>query len=297
MRGLALSLGARAGALPPLLLAALGILFLTLMDAVIKAQMQAHPVAFSVFVRFVCGSVIALAVLALVRPPAPTRAEVRANVLRAPMVVLTAGSFFYSVSALPLAEAISLSFLAPGFIALLGVLWLKEKLTGAVITALGAGFAGMLVMLWPQLTSAGFSVSSTQAWGVAAALVSALSYAVNIILLRKLAVNQHPAIIVAFQNAGPAVLLLPLALLYWSHPSGQDMAMFMLAGGLGVAGHLMLTSAFARANASAIAPTEYTSLIWAAVIGFAWFGEQPTLYTAAGAALIVAGSFWLGRKG
>jgi S-adenosylmethionine uptake transporter len=296
MRGLALSLGARAGALPPLLLATLGILFLTLMDAVIKAQMQAHAVTFSVFVRFVYGALFAAIVVLIVRPPRPTRAEVRANLVRAPVVVVTASSFFLSVSLLPLAEAISLSFMAPGFIAILGVLWLKERLTGAIMIALGAGFAGMVVMLWPQLSAGVLSLGSGSTLGVVAALFSALAYAFNVILLRKLAVNQHPATIVFFQNAGPALLLIPLALWFWSALTPADHAMFALGGALGVSGHLMLTAAFARAPASRLAPTEYSSLIWAAMIGVIWFAEVPTPYTFAGAALIVAGSLWLGRR-
>jgi S-adenosylmethionine uptake transporter len=196
------------------------------------------------------------------------------------------------VSLLPIAEAISLSFMAPGFIALLGVIMLKERPDRAVIVALAAGFAGMLVMLWPKL-QAGVSGSTL---GVAAALFSAFVYAFNIILLRKLAVNQHPATIVAFQNAGPAVMLAPFAWWQWSGPGPADYGMFLLAGALGVAGHMMLTRAFARAPASRLAATEYTSLIWAALLGFLLFSEMPTAYTFAGSALIVAGSLWLGRK-
>jgi drug/metabolite transporter (DMT)-like permease len=279
-------------ALPPLFLASLGIFLLTAMDAVVKAQMQVHPVSVSVFLRFVMGGLVALAVVTILRPPMPTQAEVKANLLRVPLVVLTAGSFFLAVSLLPLAEAISLSFLAPCFIAVLGVVWLKEAIDRAIIVALVFGFGGMAVMLWPNLQAG--QVSSTL--GIGAALFSAFAYAVNIILLRKLAVSQHPATIVAFQNVGPALLLLPLALWFWSWPSALDMAMFGLAGLLGVTGHLSLTYAFSKANASRVAPTEYTSLVWAALIGFVAFAEVPTAYTWAGSALIIVGSLALARK-
>lgn len=287
-----MSLKLRILGLPPLLLATIGIFLLTCMDAVIKAQMQVHPVSVSVFLRFAMGGLVAMAVVALLKPPKPNRSEIIANMLRVPLVVLTAGSFFVAISLLPLAEAISLSFLAPCFIALLGVVWLKERIDRAIIIALVFGLGGMAVMLWPNLQAG--QVSSTL--GIGAALFSAFAYAVNIILLRKLAVNQHPATIVAFQNVGPALLLLPLALWYWSWPSGWDMVMFGLAGVLGVKGHLALTFAFAKANASRIAPTEYTSLVWAALIGFLAFAEIPTLYTWAGTALIITGSLALARK-
>ncbi len=283
---------ARMAAMPPVLMATLGIFLLTGMDAVIKAQMQTHPVVVSIFLRFVMGGLVALLALAWLAPPRPTGPEIRANLLRVPLVVLTAGSFFYSISQLPLAEAISLSFLAPAFIAVLGVVLLKEKLDRNILLALAAGFAGMLVMLLPKLQE-GITGSTL---GVIAALFSAFAYAFNIILLRRLAVNQHPATIVAFQNWGPAVLLLPAAVWFWSSPDRADLAMFLLSGLLGTSGHLLLTYAFSRANASRLAPTEYTSLVWAAIIGFTMFGEVPTLYTFAGAALIVLGAFTLARR-
>ncbi|MFY8040277.1 MAG: DMT family transporter [Bosea sp. (in: a-proteobacteria)] len=283
---------ARMAAMPPVLMATLGIFLLTGMDAVVKAQMQTHPVVVSIFLRFVMGGLVAFVALAWLAPPRPTGPEIRANLLRVPLVVLTAGSFFYSISQLPLAEAISLSFLAPAFIAVLGVVLLKEKLDRNILLALAAGFAGMLVMLLPKLQE-GITGSTL---GVIAALFSACAYAFNIILLRRLAVNQHPATIVAFQNWGPAVLLLPAAVWFWSSPDRADLAMFLLSGLLGTSGHLLLTYAFSRANASRLAPTEYTSLVWAAIIGFTMFGEVPTLYTFAGAALIVLGAFTLARR-
>lgn len=283
---------ARVAAMPPVLMATLGIFLLTGMDAVVKAQMQTHPVVVSIFLRFVMGGLVALVAMAWLAPPRPTGPEIRANLLRVPLVVLTAGSFFYSISQLPLAEAISLSFLAPAFIAVLGVVLLKEKLDRNILLALAAGFGGMLVMLLPKLQE-GITGSTL---GVIAALFSAFAYAFNIILLRRLAVNQHPATIVAFQNWGPAVLLLPAAVWFWSSPDGADLAMFLLSGLLGTSGHLLLTYAFSRANASRLAPTEYTSLVWAAIIGFTMFGEVPTLYTFAGAALIVLGAFTLARR-
>jgi S-adenosylmethionine uptake transporter len=286
------AVGRLAGA-PPLLLAAIAIFLLTAMDAVVKGQMIEHPVLFSVFLRFVAGSLVALVVVLIARPPMPTQPELKANLVRAPLVVLTAGSFFFAVDSLPLAEVMGLSFLAPGFIAVLGVVILKERLDGRIIGALAFGLAGMAVMLWPKL---GAETASSAVFGVTAALVSAVAYAVNIILLRQLAVGQHPATIVAFQNVGPAVILLPVALWLWSAVSALDLLMFGLAGALGVAGHLLLTQAFAKAPASRVAPMEYTALVWAAVLGFAFFSELPTLWTLAGSALIVAGAFWLGRR-
>lgn len=262
------------------------------MDAVIKAQMQQHPFLLALFMRFAMGAVCALVVVAALRPPVPTRASVIGNSARIPIVILTAGSFFYSVSVLPLAEALTLSFLAPVFVALLGALILKERLDGRILQALGFGLAGMLVMVWPRLQG---GVTGAEL-GVAAALFSALSYAFNLILLRKIAVKEHPAIIVLFQNAGPALCLAWPAYFVLQPISGGDLLAYLGAGALGVAGHFSLTSAFARAPASRLAPIEYTALVWASLLGWFVFGEAPLWTTYAGALLIIAGAFAVSRR-
>jgi S-adenosylmethionine uptake transporter len=272
--------------------AALGIALLTAMDAVVKAQMQQHPFIVALFMRFAMGGVCALVVLALVRPALPTRDSLIGNAIRIPVVVVTAGSFFYSLSVLPLAEALTLSFLAPVFVALLGALLLKERLDGRILQALCFGVAGMLVMVWPRLQG---HVSGA-GLGVAAALFSAVAYAFNLILLRRIALKEHPAVIVAFQNCGPALCLaIPAAYAFVPMTAG-DLATYLAAGVLGVAGHLTLTSAFARAAASRLAPIEYTALIWASLLGYVMFGEVPLYTTYIGALLIVAGAIAVSRR-
>jgi len=272
--------------------AALGIALLTAMDAVIKGQMHEHPFVLALFMRFLMGGLCALIVLAIVRPARPTKASLAGNLARVPLVVLTAGSFFYSISVLPLAEALTLSFLAPVFVALLGGVLLKERIDGRVLQALAFGIAGMLVMVWPRLQG---HVSGASL-GVAAALFSAVSYAFNLILLRSIATREHPTVIVAFQNIGPALCLaIPAA--YFFVPMGlSDLAAYLGAGVLGVAGHLTLTSAYAKAAAARLAAIEYTALIWASLLGYFFFGEVPLYTTYAGALLIVAGAFAVSRR-
>jgi S-adenosylmethionine uptake transporter len=272
--------------------AALGIALLTVMDAVLKGQMHHHPFALALFMRFLMGGLCALAALAIVRPARPSRTSVISNAARVPLVVLSSSSFFYSISVLPLAEALTLSFLAPVFVALLGALLLKEKIDRHVLQALGFGLAGMLVMVWPRLQG---HVTGT-GLGVAAALFSAVCYAFNLILLRRIAVREHPTVIVAFQNAGPAFFLAVPAWIAFVPMGLGDLAVYLCVGVLAVAGHLTLTSAYAHAAASRLAPIEYTALVWASLLGFFMFGEVPLYTTYLGALLIVAGTIAVSRR-
>jgi drug/metabolite transporter (DMT)-like permease len=276
----------------PYVYATLGIGLLTAMDGVVKELMLTLPFAQAVCLRFAMGSVVALAVVAMVHPPRPSRASISANLWRVPLVVATASTFFFSVKELPLAEAIALSFLSPLFVALFGLLLLKEHVDRRIVIAIGFGLAGMLVMLSPKL-AAGITGSTP---GVIAALAAAVFYALNLILLRKIAQSEHGTIIVAFQNVGPAALLAIPALMVWQPVSLQLWGLALLGGVLAVSGHLLVTRAFALATAARVATTEYSALIWASLIGFVAFGEQPALVTYLGAAFIIAGAWTVSRR-
>lgn len=285
-------LHAKAASSHPVARALLGVAMLTAMDAVIKGQLQTLPFVQSVFMRFFCAGVIVLILLALVRPPFPSRRSILANLVRLPIGVLTTLSFFFSVSTLPLAEALALSFLSPLFVALFGFVLLKEHVDRRIWMALAFGLCGMLIMVWPRLGHE----ARPDSLGVLAALAAAVTYALNLVLLRQLAQHEHPIIIVAFQNCGSALLLALPAWLAWT-PMGQgDLAMFGLAGVLAIAGLLLLTSAFAMAKAARLAAVDYTALLWASALGWIFFDEQPGLGTLLGAALIVAGALAVSRR-
>ena len=95
---------------------------LTFMDAIIKVLSPRYPTLQIAFLRFAFGMVGAVAYALWTRPGRPTRDATLYNGLRAVLVVLTATSFFYALSLLPLADAIALSFISPVLTALMGAL-------------------------------------------------------------------------------------------------------------------------------------------------------------------------------
>jgi S-adenosylmethionine uptake transporter len=276
----------------PIFRALMGIALLTGMDAVMKGQMQAQPLVQAVFMRFACGAAIILTIVAIVRPARPSPASLRANLVRVPVALMATLSFFLSVSILPLAEALAFAFLAPVFVAVFGVMLLREFIDRRIAIALAFGLAGMLVMVWPRLEGQ----TSHDLIGIGAALFSAVVYAFNLVLLRKLALHENPVTIVAFQNCGPALLLAIPAWLVWTPLGLRDLAMYGLAGSLAIAGLLVLTSAYAMAKAARLAAVDYTGLVWAALFGFVFFAEVPNLTTLAGAALIIAGAIAVSKR-
>jgi S-adenosylmethionine uptake transporter len=154
------------------------------MDAVIKAMAGHYPIFEVAFLRFVGGVIVVTCVLAVMRPGWPTRETLIANGLRSVVAVTTAILFFYALGQLPMAEVLVLSFLSPMFIALFSMLMLKEKADRRVILAILIGFSGTLIVVFGQ--SAGEGVGHDRSWiGVAAALGSAITYALSLVLLRQ----------------------------------------------------------------------------------------------------------------
>jgi S-adenosylmethionine uptake transporter len=267
---------------------------LTLMDAMIKVLSPRYHTFEIAFLRFAFGMVGAIVYALWTRPGRPTRDATLYNGLRAALVVLTATSFFYALSLLPLADAIALSFISPVLTALMGALILGERLDWRIAVALVAGFLGMLLIVGGKLGGAGLGPEVLI--GAGAVLFSAVAYALNIIMLRHRATRDPLAQIILFQNAGPTLILLFPALWVWVTPNLADLGQFAICGTLGVVAHTMLAHAFARIEAAKLAPIAYVTLVWGVLFGFLFFAEVPGLATLAGAALIVVGTLITQRR-
>lgn len=278
----------------PILVAALAVFLLTVMDGFIKSLTPSYPTIVLVTMRFLCGGVVALGVYLAMRAPRITGEAAKAAAIRAVFTIGSAGSFFAALGLLPLAEVIALTFLTPIVLAILGRVFLGEAIGRNVVVAIVLGSAGVFVMLQEQLRAVGAGDQS--ALGVGLAIFSCFTYAASMIILRSRAGKDPLAVIVLLQSWMPAFMIAPIASAFWVAPRLPDMVVFFVIGTLGTLGHLMLSWAFMRANATRLGVVEYTSLIWAAIIGYVWFTEVPSVWTLAGATLIVCGALAVTRK-
>jgi S-adenosylmethionine uptake transporter len=267
---------------------------LTLMDAFIKLLSARYPTLQIAFMRYAFG-LAGAAVYAAWRPPGwPTREAMLYNGVRVLIIVVTATSFFFALGRLPLADAIALSFIAPVLTALFSVGFLGERLDWRIGLALATGFAGMLLIVGGKVGGAGLDRDT--AIGAVAVLVSAVGYALNIVVLRHRATRDPLSQIVLFQNLGPAVILAVPVLWVWTPLTLADTTLFALLGTLGVTAHTMLAHAFARMEAARLAPVGYVTLVWGVIFGIVIFAEVPGLGTLGGAALIVLGTVLTRRR-
>lgn len=258
----------------------------SIMDATVKDIAFRYPTVEVAFLRYFTGLIVIMLIIAVLRPGWPRREMVLVNGLRSSLTCLTALTFFFSLTALPLAEAVSLTFLSPCFLAVFGAWFLKERLSPRIGIALCVGFAGMLVITGGQIGRTAYGPWALA--GALAALASAVVYALSMVMLRSRATTDSIPLIVLVLHAGTTALLTLPVLFVWHQPPLGDLMVFCAIGAMGTIGHLLMANAFARSQAGRLAPLEYTALLWASGLGFVFFGEVPGLATVAGALFIVA---------
>jgi len=284
---------ARGHLLLPFVAALTGVGFLSLMDAFMKEAALMIGAYTATVLRAGIGAAI-IAPVWLSRGPAwPSRAVLKLHLTRGVVSAFMALSFFFALTRLPLAEAIALSFMAPLLALYLAHVLLGEEISRAAIGASLLGFAGTLVIIGGRIGQGEFDEGA--ALGMAALFFSALLYAYNFIIVRRQAQVAGPIEITTFHSGVGGLVLLTLAPFLWQTPGSAAFVPLLAAGALTVAGSLAIAWAYARAEASALVPTEYSGFVWATLFGWLFFRETVTATTLAGTALIIAGC-WLATR-
>jgi S-adenosylmethionine uptake transporter len=277
----------------PFAAALAGVGFLSLMDAFMKDAALLIGAYTATVLRAGVGAAIS-APLWLTRGPAmPTARVLKLHLERGVVSAFMALTFFYSLTQLPLAEAIALSFIAPVLALYLARMLLDEVVSRTAIGASLLGFAGTLVIVGGRIGQGAFDQGA--ALGVASLFVSALLYAYNFIVIRRQAQVSGPLEITTFHSTVSGLVLLTMAPWLWTPLASAALMPLLVAGALTVAGSLAIAWAYARAAASALVPTEYSGFVWAALFGWLFFREEVSLPTLSGTALIVTGC-WLATR-
>lgn len=280
----------------PLLVAAIAAASFIGMDSVIKLLAARYDTLQLGFFRFAGGCAFAVPLWLWRRTPLPSPAAWRLHFVRAVLLLFSLVGYFHALTQLPLALTVTISYLAPIFVAVLSVPLLREKPSGSIWLALAFGLAGVSISVWPELATGFAGLSTARLVGMASAAVAALLFAGVLLMARRMAQHDSLWTILLVQSLLPMVLLAAPAALTWKPVPASDLGLIVLAGGLGTLGLLGLTWAFTRLEASRVAPMEYTSFVWAALLGYLLFGEVPTATTAASAALIIGGCLLLLRR-
>jgi drug/metabolite transporter (DMT)-like permease len=204
---------------------------------------------------------------------------------------------FSALARLPIVDATAISFAAPLITVAMAALWLKERVRIYRWSAVIIGFAGVLVMLLPHLDISGSAAAAGAAIGAVLGLAGAFFNAGSIIQTRHLTKSETTSSIVFYFSLICALAGLVTWPFGWNTPSGTELAALIGIGLCGGLGHIVLTESYRWAPASLVAPFEYTSMLWALVLGYVAFGELPTALGFLGAAIIAgAGLFVIWRE-
>lgn len=277
------------------LLCLAGMILLSAMDAVAKG-LGAHLNTFQVSLVRYGGAVVWLALyIALTRGAWPNPRNWRRHVLRGATIAVTAGLFFYAITRLQLGLTTALAMTAPVYVALIGIIFFRERPAPTLLVAIVLGVAGSAVLIFGggALSFAGEPLAWT------AALLAPLAYAISISLVKHHADDESAAALTMSSGIVSALIFLPLAVPGFALPSAEVWPLMVLIGMLGATGFVLLTIGLRTTPASAFAIVDYMNILWAALFGFVFFHEVPELRFWIGGALIISAcalGAWSARK-
>ena len=207
------------------------------------------------------------------------------QIIRPAFLVCSISSLFIGLTYLPIAEATVIGFVAPLFITALSVPILKEHVDIHRWSAVVIGLVGVIIIIRP----------GGDLWHLASVmpLLGALFFALFQIITRLLAATERTHTTLFYTGLGGLAWSSLIVPFVWLTPSITHIFVFLSTGAMGAMAHLCMISAFDRAEASLLAPYNYTKLIWVSVLGYLIFNDVPSLDMWIGAIIIVSAGFYV----
>jgi drug/metabolite transporter (DMT)-like permease len=195
------------------------------------------------------------------------------------------GCFFWTITHMMLADSMALQFSRPLFMIPLAILFLGEKVPLSRTMVSIVGFVGILFYARPF--TSGFDANAL------VGALGALGGALVVVSIKQLARTEPTRVIMFYYAFWNAVFALIPTVFIWVQPQGWEWALLTLIGFLGISGQWMITKGLTLGDASALAPLDYSRIVYAAVLGFILFGEIPGVWSFVGMGIIVAASIYL----
>jgi drug/metabolite transporter (DMT)-like permease len=222
------------------------------------------------------------------------------HIARGVVGVAAMGFGFFALMRLPLPEAITLNYAQPLLVVVFSALFLGEAIRIYRWSAVAVGLVGVVIISWPKLTlfaGDGAGIGDREAIGVVAAFASASISAVAMLLVRRLVRTEKSATIVLWFSLTASVVALLSIPFGWQALTWQQTGLLIACGFCGGMAQVLMTEAYRHAEASTVAPFEYTSMVLGIVSGYVAFGDLPTIHTMVGGAIVIgAGIFIIWRE-
>ena len=205
------------------------------------------------------------------------------------LILLTANiCFFYAISVISLAKALTLAFVAPLIVTAFSPIFLGEKVGFRRWSAVIIGFIGSLVVIRP-----GFVEINLASF---AALGTGIMYGFYLIITRKLSTSDNPLLTLLLTGVVGAVIISCVMPFVWVQPTINQWSMMAAIGVFACIGHLFLILSLKYADASKLAPFSYFEIITNILIGYYFFGDFPDNWTFLGLAIIVMSGVYIYQR-
>ena len=196
--------------------------------------------------------------------------------------------FFYSISIISLAKALTLAFIAPLIVTILSPILLDEKVGLRRWAAVITGFIGSLIVLRPGFVE--INIASIAAIG------TGFLYGIYLIVTRKLHNADHPLLTLLLTGVVGAIIGSAIMPFVWVQPTDTDWYMMLAIGFFASIGHLLLILSLRYADASKLAPFGYFEIVTNIIIGFYFFNHFPDIWTFLGLFVIISSGIYIFRR-
>lgn len=258
----------------------------TVMTMLIKFLGEDYSAALQTFYRQLAGLIVMLPMI--LRNPRAAFHTTRLGILVFRAVVSTVGMIlaFYAYQKLPLADANALSFTRTLWLVPLAAFVLKETVGPRRVSATVIGFLGALLMLQPQ-------TQGDMGWPAAAALTSSLLLALSVTGMKVMTRDHSVMTLMSYSAVLGFMLAIPPAIYAWREPEPIDLLLLASMGVLGTITQACYIKGMAEGDAAAMAPLDYTRLVFAIILGYALFRDVPNTMTMIGAGIVIAATLYI----
>lgn len=187
--------------------------------------------------------------------------------------------YFYAINNLIMADAAMLNKLSPFFVTIFACIFLKEKLNKIQIPSLIIVFIGAMLIIKPEF--------SFEVLPAGAGLLSAICAGAAYTIVRSLKNKENPSTIVFYFSFVSVIVMIPLTIMNFKMPMGMQWVYLIGTGVFAAMGQYGLTFAYKYAPASEVSIYNYTTIIFAAIMGFLVWGELPDWLSLLGSILII----------
>ena len=267
----------------------LGWMFLPVMDGFAKFLSDDLPILQITWARYFFTVVFTLPIMIFFfKKKLVWSDKPKLQILRGIILLSANICFFYAISIISLAKALTLAFVAPLIVTAFSPVMLGEKVGFRRWTAVVVGFTGSLVVIRPGFVELNFASL--------AALGTGILYGFYLIITRKLSTSDNPLLTLLMTGMVGAILVSAIIPFYWVKPSLNQWSLMAGIGVFACIGHLFLILSLKYADASKLAPLGYTEIIPNVLIGYYFFSEFPDKWTYVGLLIIILSGLYIFRR-